>query len=122
MSQLERFHDNPSGVITDTKFKNQWLPKDSWGDLGQWRNFDEARSYALTMNQVYAGSYNDWRFPTREEAEGFYEETLSQKDWEGKDIHIHSLFVTQCAHYMWISETNDNQEAARINLRNGEVE
>jgi hypothetical protein len=122
MTEKDRFHDNPSGVITDTKYKKQWLPKDAWGDLGQWRNFDEARSYALTMNQVYAGSYNNWRFPTREEAENFYGSEFSQKDWADETIHIHTLFVTKCANYMWISETTDNQEAARINLRNGEVE
>jgi hypothetical protein len=122
MSEKDRFHDNPSGVITDTKHKKQWLPKDAWGDLGQWRNFDEARSYALTMNQVYAGGYNNWRFPTREEAENFYDPELSQKDWEDEIIHIHTLFVSKCANYMWISETTDDQEAGRINLRNGEIE
>ncbi len=122
MSEQERFHDNPSGVITDKKCNKHWLPKDSWGDLGQWRNFEEVRSYALTMNQVYAGGYNDWRFPTREEAESFYIPELSQMDWEDEVIHIHPLFVTKCASYMWISETNDNQEAGRINLRNGQIE
>ena len=55
MSEKNRFHDNPSGVITDTKYKTQWLPKDSWGDLGQWRNYDAALAYVLLMKQVYAG-------------------------------------------------------------------
>jgi hypothetical protein len=122
MSQQNRFQDNSSGIITDTKYKKCWLPKDSWGDLGQWRNFDEARSYVQTMNQVYAGGFSDWRLPTREEAENLYEPELSQKDWDDEVVHIDPLFVTRCAHFMWTSETNDKQEVCRINLKNGEVE
>jgi hypothetical protein len=51
MSQQNRFQDNSSGIITDTKYKKNWLPKDSWGDLGQWRTFEDARRYAQTMNR-----------------------------------------------------------------------
>ena len=102
MTEQNRFHDNPSGVITDTKLKNEWLPKDSWGDLGQWRTFDEAQGYILTMNQVYAGGFCDWRLPTREEAESLFDSELNQKDWEDELVHINSLFVSKCAHFMWI--------------------
>ena len=122
MSQQNRFQDNSSGIITDTKYKKNWLPKDSWGDLGQWRTFEDARRYAQTMNQVYAGGFSDWRFPTREEVENFYTPELNQKDWDEEVVHIDSLFVARCAHFMWTSETNDKQEVCRINLRNGEVE
>ena len=122
MSQQNRFQDNSSGIITDTKYKKYWLPKDSWGDLGQWRTFEDARRYGQTMNQVYAGGFSDWRFPTREEAENFYTPELNQKDWDEEVVHIDSLFVTRCAHFMWTSETNDKREVCRINLRNGEVE
>ncbi len=122
MSRQNRFHDNASGMITDTKHKKYWLPKDSWGDLGQWRNFDEALGYVQMMNQVYAGGFSDWRLPSREEAESLYDLELSQKDWDEEIVCIDSLFVTGCAHFMWTSETNDNHEVCRINIRNGEVE
>ena len=122
MTENKRFHDNPSGVITDTLNNNEWLPKDSWGDLGQWRTFEEAKGYALTMNQVYAGGYCDWRLPSREEAEGLFDPELNQVDWDEEVIHIDPLFVTKCANFIWINETNDKQEVGRINLRNGEVE
>ena len=122
MTEQDRFHDNPSGVITDTKYKTHWLPKDSWGDLGQWRKYEDALAYVRLMNQVYAGGFSDWRLPTREEAENFYDESLTQVDWNGDVVHIHSLFVTKCANYMWLKDTNDNGEVGRINLRNGEVE
>ncbi|PIP71647.1 MAG: hypothetical protein COW89_10835 [Nitrospinae bacterium CG22_combo_CG10-13_8_21_14_all_47_10] len=122
MSAQNRFHDNPSGVITDTKNNKHWLPKDSWGDLGQWRNYDEALAYVRLMNQVYAGGFCNWRLPTKQEAENFYDADLTQIDWNGEVVHIHTLFVTKCANFMWLKETNDKDEVGRINLRNGEVE
>ncbi len=122
MSEQNRFHDNPSGMITDTKYNTHWLPKDSWGDLGQWRTFDEALAYVRLMNQVYAGGFSDWRLPTKQDAENFYDADLNQIDWEEEVIHIDSLFVTKCANFMWIQETNDNKEVGRINLRDGEVD
>ena len=122
MNQQDRFKDNASGVITDTKYNKHWLPKDSWGDLGQWRNYDEALGYVGLMKQVYAGGYSDWRLPTRKEAEEFFTPELNQIDWEEEIIHIHTLFVNKCANFMWLSETNDNQKIGRIDLRNGEVD
>jgi hypothetical protein len=122
MNEKSRFHDNPSGVITDTQHKKHWLPKDSWGDLGQWRNYDEALTYVQTMNQVYAGGYSDWRLPTLEEAENFFSPSMDQKDWEDEVIHINPLFVTKCSYYMWTSEVNDDGEVSRIDLRTGEFE
>ncbi|MZH45995.1 MAG: DUF1566 domain-containing protein [Nitrospinae bacterium] len=122
MSGQKRFHDNPSGVITDTKHNLHWLTKDSWGDLGKWRTYDDALAYARLMNQVYAGGFSDWRLPTRKEAEEFYDEELNQIDWQEEVIHIDSLFVTKCAYFMWVKDTNDNGEVGRINLRNGEVD
>ncbi|MBC8283236.1 MAG: hypothetical protein H8E32_05425 [Nitrospinae bacterium] len=122
MSEKNRFHDNPSGVITDTKFNMHWLPKDSWGDLGQWRNYDAALAYLRLMNQVYAGGFSDWKLPTKQEAENFYDAGLAQIDWQEEVVHIDTLFVTKCANFMWLNEVNDNGEVGRINLRDGEVE
>tara|TARA_B110000438_G_scaffold152592_1_gene146619 strand:+ start:403 stop:828 length:426 start_codon:yes stop_codon:yes gene_type:complete len=122
MSEQNRFHDNSSGVITDTKYNTHWLPKDSWGDLGQWRNYDAALAYVRLMNQVYAGGFSDWRLPSKEEAENFYDTELTQLDWEEEVVHIDKLFVTKCANLMWLKETNENGEVGRINLRDGEVE
>ena len=122
MSEKNRFHDNPSGVITDTKYKTQWLPKDSWGDLGQWRNYDAALAYVLLMKQVYAGGFSDWRLPTKEEAENFYDVKLSQVDWNGDVVHIDTLFVSKCANFMWLKDTNADGAVGRIDLKNGEVE
>ena len=50
------------------------------------------------------------------------DENLNQVDWNGDVVHIHTLFVTKCAYFMWLKDTNENGQVGRINLRNGEVE
>ena len=122
MADSDRFQDNASGVITDNKYKKYWLPKESWGDLGQWRNYNEAIAYVRLMNQVYAGGYSDWRLPTKAEAEGLFELDYDQIDWEEEIIHISTLFVSKCSNYIWTSDMDENKNVCRINLRNKESE
>ena len=122
MESYDTFSDNPNGVISDKKMKLEWLPKDSYGDLGRWLNYQEALSYGNTMVQVYAGGHNDWRLPTREEALGLYYEDLNQLDWEGEHVHIHPLFVTKCARNIWTSEGNEENQAVVVNLQDGSTE
>jgi len=122
MEAFDNFVDNSSGVISDKQANLEWLPKDSYGDLGKWVNFQEAMSYRGTMISVYAGGHNDWRLPTQEEALGLFNEDLNQLDWEGEPIHIHSIFVAKCARHIWTSEENDENQALVINLHDGSTE
>ena len=122
MAEQNRFQDNPSGVITDNKHKKHWLPKDSWGDLGQWRNYNESIAYARLMNQVYAGGYSDWRIPTKQEVEDLYDITCDSLDWENEIVHISTLFVTKCSTFIWTNDKDENKNTCRINLRNKELE
>jgi Protein of unknown function (DUF1566) len=115
----DRFHDNPSGIITDTQNQIEWLPKDSYLDLGCWRTWKDANAYALLMNQVYAGGHSDWRLPTEEEALALFDPQLDSVDWEGEKIHIHSDFVQKCANNIWTSAVNDNDQALTVDLRDG---
>ena len=122
MKEQNRFQDNSSGVITDNKHKKHWLPKDSWGDLGQWRNYNESIAYARLMNQVYAGGFSDWRIPTIQEVEELFDITCDSLDWENEIVHISTLFVTKCSTFIWTSDKDENQNTCRINLRNKELE
>ena len=106
----------------DTQSDSEWLPKDSYGDLGKWVTLQEGFNYAQLMNQVYAGGQSDWRLPSKEEVLQLYDETLNQKDWEGNNIHITPVFFASCSHYLWSSEKNDNGYCMRIDLRNGDLE
>ena len=122
MEAIDNFADNPNGVITDKERNLEWLPKDSYGDLGKWVNFQEAESYRVTMIGVYAGGHNDWRLPTQDEALGLFNEDLKQLDWEGEEIHIHSLFVAKCARQIWTSEENGENQALVVNFQDGSSE
>lgn len=122
MEAFDNFTDNPSGVISDKQANLEWLPKDSYGDLGRWVNFQEALSYRGTMVGVYAGGHNDWRLPTQDEALGLYHADLNQLDWEGENIHIHPLFVAKCGRHIWTSDENDENQMIVINLQDGSTE
>ena len=61
MTNQERFQDTARGVIMNTQNNSEWLPKDSYGDLGKWVTFQEGINYSQLMNQVYAGGQSDWR-------------------------------------------------------------
>ena len=122
MTNQERFQDTARGVIMNTQNNSEWLPKDSYGDLGKWVTFQEGINYSQLMNQVYAGGQSDWRLPNREEVLQLYDKTLIQKDWEGNDIHIAPVFLASCSHYLWCNETNNDGHSMRIDLRNGDIE
>ena len=59
----DRFRENPDGILTDTEKQIEWLPKDSYLDLGCWRNWKDANAYVMLMNSVYAGGHGNWRLP-----------------------------------------------------------
>ena len=100
MSNQERFQDTARGVIMDTQSESEWLPKDSYGDLGKWVTLQEGINYVQLMNQIYAGGQSDWRLPNKEEVFQLYDEALTQKDWEGNQIHISKVFLIGCSHYL----------------------
>ena len=122
MNNSKRFQDTARGVIIDTQNDSEWLPKDSYGDLGKWVNLQEGINYAQLMNQIYAGGQSDWRLPDKLELLQLYDEKLTQQDWEGNDVHIAPVFLTACSHYLWSNEKNDNGLCMRIDLRNGELD
>jgi len=122
MSDNPRFHDNPSGVISDAESQLHWLPKDSYQDLGKWQNWHETAQYINIMRQVYAGGHCDWRLPTAEEALSLYDPDSIMPDWEGTEIHLARVFVPRAARYIWTSEVNDRGEALRIDLFDGRKE
>ena len=118
----DRFKDTARGVIEDTENGNEWLPKDSYGDLGKWVNLQEGLNYAQLMNQVYAGGQSDWTLPNKEDLLDLYNKELIQKDWEGNDIHIAPSFLNNCSYYLWSVEKNNAGQHLRIDLRTGDLD
>ncbi len=122
MNPLERFQDTPSMVIMDNVLGLHWLPKDSYGDLGKWMNWQDVHGYIKTMNSVYAGGNCDWRLPTKEEALGLYHEEYDSIDFEEEPTHLHPVFVSKGSYNMWINEIDESGKALVLNLRDGSAE
>lgn len=109
-------------VIEDAGAGLHWLPKDSYGDLGKWMNWQDVQGYIKTMNAVYAGGYGDWRLPTKEEALGLYHEEYDSIDFEEEPIHLHPVFVSKGSYNIWINESDDSGKALVLNFRDGSAE
>ncbi len=122
MDAKERFKDNPNMLISDSETNLFWLPKDSYGDLGKWLTWDEIQGYVQTMKSVYAGGFNDWRLPSKEEALSLYDPDLAHQGWDDKDVHIHQAFVAKCAHLILTSEIDEEGKVLYVNLRDGSSE
>ena len=122
MNPLDRFNDNPNGIITDKKFNLGWLPKDSKLDLGKWCNWEEARGYVVTMNSCYPGGFTDFRLPSKMEGLNLFDKEYSNLDFEGETVHIHPVFVPKGILYLWTSDVNEEGKALRVNLRDGSTE
>ncbi len=122
MEPMERFYDNPNMLVTDQFLNLNWLPKDSYQDLGRWMNWHEIHEYIRTMNSVYPGGHSDFRLPSGEEMKKFFDFHLTNSDWEGETIHVHPIFVNKCSYYIWTSDVNEEDKALRINLRDGVME
>ncbi len=118
----DRFRENPDGILTDNENQIEWLPKDSYLDLGSWRNWQAANAYKMLMNSVYAGGHSNWRLPTEAEALGLYDPEMKLMDHKGKDVHIHPSFAPGCGYKIWTSEVNEADEVLTVNLRNGKTE
>jgi len=118
----DRYRENPDGILTDNEKKLEWLPKDSYLDLGCWRNWRDANAYAMLMNSVYAGGHSNWRLPTQEEALGLYDPKMTLMDHKGKKIHIHPSFAPGGGYKIWTSEVNEEDKVFTVNLRNGKTE
>lgn len=117
----DRFRENPDGILTDTEKQIEWLPKDSYLDLGSWRNWKDAKAYVILMNAVYAGGHSNWRLPKQEEALGLYNTEMKLMDYKGKELHIHPSFAPGCGYKIWTSEENDEGKVLTMNLRNGKT-
>ncbi len=119
MDPKELFVENPNAVITGKNPNKEWLPKDSYGDLGKWVNWNEAQAYLNMMRGVYAGGHSDWRIPTKEEALSLYNEAFENVDNEGEQIHLHPVFAKKGGRQIWTNEENENGQMLVLNIQDG---
>jgi len=122
-----RFFDNHDGTITDTKTGLLWTRKDSWNDLGKCVNWEAARAYVKQLN---TGKFKDWRLPTMDEIAKFPEGIVQRaktnsigadyKNWKSEySLNLDTIFADGAAYWIWSSETDGENNAGIVDLRNG---
>ena len=122
MAEQERFVDNGDGTITDHEMGLMWKKSDSMIDLKKWVNYQDAVDYARELRENKFAGYDDWRLPAKDEMESLYNESFSQSDKFGKDIHISDKFTSGCGFSMIAKQVDGRMRTWVLNLREGRVD
>ena len=122
MAEQERFVDNGDETVSDRKTGLMWKKTDSMIDLKKWVNYQESVDYARELRAKKFAGYDDWRLPTKDEMYSLYDETLSQKDKFGKEIHINDKFASGCGFSMIAKQVDGRMRTWVLKLRDGEFE
>jgi hypothetical protein len=103
--------DNGDGTVTDPKAGLMWAQKDSYQSLRKWLNWHMAEDYLKKLNAEKFAGHSDWRFPTRAELTGLYDETkfiVWKYYWTTNEIHMDPVFGDpHCC--VWSGENYDRK-------------
>jgi hypothetical protein len=92
MSEEKRFIDNGDGTITDLENNLMWTKTDTMNELKKWCCYQDCLDYVRHLRENNFAGYDDWRLPTRLQMGSLYDESFSNKDIYGKEIHISDKF------------------------------
>ena len=105
---INRFIDNGNGTITDEKLKVMWRKVDSFQDTKKWLNWFKGQDYVEITNMERLAGYEDWRYPTEEEAWSLFDLSYKNTDKYGDEIYLHSIFEPGSAGTTWTTEERDS--------------
>ena len=108
MSENHRFVDNGNGTITDNKMKVMWKKTDSFQDTKKWLNWLKGQDFVEIANLERIAGYEDWRFPTEEEAWSLFELDKVNTDKYGDEIYLDPIFEPGSAGTTWTLEEKDS--------------
>ncbi len=116
-TQNSRYLDNSDGVIFDQHTNLMWMKNDTWIEFGSLMSWHKAQEYLKKLNEEKFAGYQNWRFPTGNEAKSLYDDSSSNHDREGCEIFIDSIFPAGCGYTTWTSETRGAKAAMGFDYR-----
>ena len=81
-----RFIDNNNGTITDNQMKVMWKKTDSFQDTHKWLNWFKGQDYVEITNMERLVGWDDWRYPTEEEAWSLFDLNFKNTDKYGVEL------------------------------------
>ena len=121
-SDEERFIDNKDGTITDRVANLMWKTDDSFLELDKWVSWEEGKMYIDELNRRKFASCNDWRMPSRKEAQMIHDSSNPVTDKFGDTVFLVEGFPPGCGQTSWTKTLNktDNSLAMRFHYYNGD--
>lgn len=103
-----RFIDNGNGTITDEQIQVMWKKTDSFQDTKKWLNWFKGHDYVEITNMERFAGFEDWRYPTEEEAWSLFDLSYKNTDKYGDEIYLSSIFEAGSAGTTWTIAERDS--------------
>ncbi|PIP74118.1 MAG: hypothetical protein COW89_00920 [Nitrospinae bacterium CG22_combo_CG10-13_8_21_14_all_47_10] len=104
----DQFVDNGNGTITDNKMKVMWKKTDSFQDTQKWLNWFKGQDYVEITNMERFAGFEDWRYPSEQEAWSLFDLAYKNTDKYGDEIYLPSIFEPGSAGTTWTLEERDS--------------
>lgn len=101
-----RFVNNGDGTVTDSELGLMWKADDSYLDLDKWVSWAEAKSYIGDLRRKSFAGHNDWRMPTRKEAQSIYDPSRPVTDKYGDVVYLVEGFPPGSGLTTWTKTLN----------------
>ena len=111
-----QFVDNADGTVSDSRRHLMWQKKDSFHDFGYGINWYEANDYIGELNEKKFAGFDDWRLCSYEEAMSLFSFSVSNRDKDGAEIHIDTLFEEGGGHNTWTYEEKPDYQQYAMNF------
>jgi hypothetical protein len=103
-----RFIDNGDGTITDDQIQVIWRKTDSFQDTKKWLNWFKGQDYVEINNMERLAGFDNWRYPTEEEAWSLFDLSYKNTDKYGDEIYLSSIFEAGSAGTTWTLAERDS--------------
>lgn len=108
MTNDKRFTDNGNGTITDHQMGLMWKKTDSFQDRKKWLSWFKAQDYVEITNLERFAGFEDWRYPSDEEAWSLFDLNSVNTDKYGDAIYLPPIFEPGSGGTSWCMDEKDS--------------